>query len=222
MRWRLTEVQARSKISLRTFRKTSLILGRPGSPLRLTLLFGSERVFSKAGDLISKKRNRLAPGTADTIMCLRYWITGAWKHDFSGDSINVLRAIVDHEQEAFDATSDYAKFIPVVQSSGMGKSRLMDEYAKYTVGVIFTFRIGDPKFIAKAYNLAGYCLTWSCCIVRTPLQGCLGIREDGIVAMTFPTLTIARKMACNSALKTSLLVPRWHISKPWRLRTQYD
>jgi hypothetical protein len=57
----------------RTFRKTSLILGRPGSPLRLTLLFGSERVFSKAGDLISKKRNRLAPGTADTIMCLRYW-----------------------------------------------------------------------------------------------------------------------------------------------------
>jgi hypothetical protein len=26
-------VQARSKISLRTFRKTSLILGRPGSPL---------------------------------------------------------------------------------------------------------------------------------------------------------------------------------------------
>jgi hypothetical protein len=24
--------------------------------------------------LISKKRNRLAPGTADTIMCLRYWL----------------------------------------------------------------------------------------------------------------------------------------------------
>jgi hypothetical protein len=26
-------------------------------------------------------------------------ITGAWKHDFSGDSINVLRAIVDHQQD---------------------------------------------------------------------------------------------------------------------------
>jgi hypothetical protein len=38
MRWRLTEVQAGSKISLRTFRKTSLILGRPGSPLRLSYL----------------------------------------------------------------------------------------------------------------------------------------------------------------------------------------
>jgi hypothetical protein len=40
----------------------------------ITLLFVSERVFSKAGDLISKKRNRLAPGSADTIMCLRYWL----------------------------------------------------------------------------------------------------------------------------------------------------
>jgi hypothetical protein len=74
MRWRLTEVQARSNISLRTFRKISLVLGRPGSPLGLTLLFGSERVLSKAGDLISEKRNRLAPGTADTFMCLRYWL----------------------------------------------------------------------------------------------------------------------------------------------------
>jgi hypothetical protein len=34
----------------------------------------SERVFSRAGDLITKKRNRLAPETADSIMCLRYWL----------------------------------------------------------------------------------------------------------------------------------------------------
>jgi hypothetical protein len=32
----------------------------------------SERVFSRAGDLITKKRNRLAPETADSIMCPRY------------------------------------------------------------------------------------------------------------------------------------------------------
>jgi hypothetical protein len=34
----------------------------------------SERVFSQAGDLITKKRNRLAPETADSIMCFRYWL----------------------------------------------------------------------------------------------------------------------------------------------------
>jgi hypothetical protein len=34
----------------------------------------SERQFSRAGDLIAKKRNRLSPETADSIMCLRYWL----------------------------------------------------------------------------------------------------------------------------------------------------
>jgi hypothetical protein len=42
--------------------------GIPGSSVP------SEHVFSRAGDLITKKRNRLAPETADSIMCLRNWL----------------------------------------------------------------------------------------------------------------------------------------------------
>jgi hypothetical protein len=42
--------------------------GIPGSSVP------SERVFSRAGDLITKKRNRLAPESADSIICLRYWL----------------------------------------------------------------------------------------------------------------------------------------------------
>jgi hypothetical protein len=42
--------------------------GVPGSSVP------SERVFSRAGDPITKKRNRLAPETAASIMCLRYWL----------------------------------------------------------------------------------------------------------------------------------------------------
>jgi hypothetical protein len=42
--------------------------GIPGSSVP------SERVFSRAGDLITKKRNRLAPESADSIMSLRYWL----------------------------------------------------------------------------------------------------------------------------------------------------
>jgi hypothetical protein len=30
--------------------------------------------FSKAGDLVSKKRNRLSPTIAEQVMCLRYWL----------------------------------------------------------------------------------------------------------------------------------------------------
>jgi uncharacterized membrane protein YgcG len=34
----------------------------------------SEEVFSAAGDLITKKRNRMAPETAEARMCARYWL----------------------------------------------------------------------------------------------------------------------------------------------------
>jgi uncharacterized membrane protein YgcG len=34
----------------------------------------SEEVFSAASDLITKKRNRMAPETAEARMCARYWL----------------------------------------------------------------------------------------------------------------------------------------------------
>jgi hypothetical protein len=34
----------------------------------------SERLFSVAGDIITKKRNRLSPDMAGTVMCLRSWM----------------------------------------------------------------------------------------------------------------------------------------------------
>ena len=55
----------------------------------------------------------------------------------------------------------YAKIIPIIQSSGMGKSRLMDEISKSHLTILFTFRKngesgfppGDPeitRFVDKA------------------------------------------------------------------------
>jgi hypothetical protein len=34
----------------------------------------SEQAFSKASDLITKKRNRIDPSSAKRYMCLRYWL----------------------------------------------------------------------------------------------------------------------------------------------------
>lgn len=34
----------------------------------------SERVFSRAGELITKRRNRLSPENANARMCLRAWL----------------------------------------------------------------------------------------------------------------------------------------------------
>jgi hypothetical protein len=34
----------------------------------------SEQAFSSASDLITKKRNRMEPGSAEHHLCLRYWL----------------------------------------------------------------------------------------------------------------------------------------------------
>ncbi|KAF8430602.1 hypothetical protein BGX38DRAFT_1146839 [Terfezia claveryi] len=60
----------------------------------------------------------------------------------------------------------YAKIIPIIQSSGMGKSRLMDELSKIHLTILFTFRKngesgfppGDPeitRFVDKALSWKG-------------------------------------------------------------------
>jgi len=38
-----------------------------------TLAAASERIFSQGGDIVTKKRNRLAPATLRELLCLRSW-----------------------------------------------------------------------------------------------------------------------------------------------------
>jgi hypothetical protein len=66
----------------------------------------------------------------------------AWRHNFYGDAITAFQWVVENAEKNFDMDSDYAKFIPIIQSSGMGKSRLIDQYASPTVGIVFTLRYG--------------------------------------------------------------------------------
>jgi hypothetical protein len=72
-------------------------------------------------------------------------IKTAWRGDFFGDSITVFQSVVGNAQKRFNLNTDYAKFMPIVQSSGMEKSRLIDEYSKFSAGVIFTLRIENQS-----------------------------------------------------------------------------
>ena len=46
----------------------------------------SERVFSVGGDIVTKKRNRLAPSTLRYLICLRNWgVISPGEDDDSGD-----------------------------------------------------------------------------------------------------------------------------------------
>lgn len=70
---------------------------------------------------------------------------------FQGDAIAALREFIQccENQARENPSSHYGKTLSIVQSSGMGKSRLADELSKTVFTVAFTFRsatsLGYPK-----------------------------------------------------------------------------
>ena len=62
-----------------------------------------------------------------------------WRSEFIGSSIDILRNLVLDEEEDF-GTNYYAKTIPIIQSSGTGKSRLLDEIGKEFLTMTFILR----------------------------------------------------------------------------------
>jgi len=88
------------------------------------------------------------PSSTDSV-AVRYCnldgIKKAWMRDFVGGAVTSFTRVVNNAERKFCDYNDYAKFMPIVQSSGAGKSRLIDEYSRSAVGIIFTFRFGEQS-----------------------------------------------------------------------------
>jgi hypothetical protein len=66
-------------------------------------------------------------------------IEGAWTSPFRGRGAELFRFGLDRmNNDRGDRL--YANFVPIIQSSGMGKSRLVDETAKLIFTIPFCFR----------------------------------------------------------------------------------
>ena len=73
-----------------------------------------------------------------------------------GSSLDVLRGLLLVQEKEFNATTYYGKTIPIIQSSGTGKSRLLDEISKEFLTISFVLRHqgedgyppGDPEITA--------------------------------------------------------------------------
>jgi hAT family C-terminal dimerisation region len=60
----------------------------------------SEQAFSIAGDLISKKRNRMAPETANELMCLKSWYgLGEIAEDELSEEINATTEMENERED---------------------------------------------------------------------------------------------------------------------------
>lgn len=83
----------------------------------------------------------------------------AWRDKFAGNAHLSLLGVLDHMEENFlDET--YAKLVPVVQSSGVGKSRLMDEISRMRLGICYTFRLqGQTGFPPGDREIADFVLS---------------------------------------------------------------
>jgi len=68
----------------------------------------------------------------------------AWRQQFSGNIHHSFLGVIDDMNDNFKDTETvkhYAKLLPVIQSSGVGKSRLLDEVCRHRLGVTFTLRL---------------------------------------------------------------------------------
>jgi hypothetical protein len=55
-------------------------------------------------------------------------VISAWKSDYRGDAYKIMLGVID-DLHRNAGTSGSAKLVPVVQSSGTGKSRTVDKIA---------------------------------------------------------------------------------------------
>jgi hypothetical protein len=67
-------------------------------------------------------------------------LSGDWKRPFWGDSVNLLKKLLLDEERVFQRDEFYAKSMTIIQSSGTGKSRLLDELSKELLTISFALR----------------------------------------------------------------------------------
>ena len=82
----------------------------------------------------------------------------SWNEPYYGDSVDALeKTLIRYEGNTeSEARQLYAKMLPIIQSSGMGKSRLVDELSRRLITTTFTLRQnessgyppGDPEVTA--------------------------------------------------------------------------
>ena len=76
-----------------------------------------------------------------------------WEDEYLGDSHHVLRRFLQAEENTNFLKNRYAKVIPIIQTSGMGKSQLVSEISKEYLTISFVLRrdlysgypFGDPE-----------------------------------------------------------------------------
>src|ERR1700740_585013 len=86
----------------------------------------------------------------------------SWSAEFIGHL--PLVALETHVRDQMKLVETYARYCSIVQSSGMGKSRLLDEFSKKHFMIPINLRPEDARGVSHPFHFRGS-QTWS---VRFP------------------------------------------------------
>lgn len=64
-----------------------------------------------------------------------------WKDRYYGNSLKAFLSNINHYQSEWPTKNYYSRAVSIVQSSGTGKSRLVDEITKRFLGISFALRL---------------------------------------------------------------------------------
>jgi hypothetical protein len=89
----------------------------------------------------------------DTVAATMSSLQRQWDKEFKGNAIMALEQKIEKAEKVFSKAKYYGRIMSIIQSSGMGKSRLVDELGKETLSISFTLREnaetgfppGDPE-----------------------------------------------------------------------------
>ncbi|KAF8328923.1 uncharacterized protein EI90DRAFT_3155623 [Cantharellus anzutake] len=76
----------------------------------------------------------------------------SWSSEYRGDAANILYQYMMRQNIA----DTYARLLPIVQSSGMGKSRMVDEFSKKHFVVPFNLRRGAEGYPAPDHDVLNW------------------------------------------------------------------
>jgi hypothetical protein len=80
-----------------------------------------------------------------------------WRDNFYGGSLNAFLENVSRYQSEWSTSKYYSRTISIVQSSGTGKSRLVDEIGKEFVSISFALRLqGETGYPPGDFEITDY------------------------------------------------------------------
>lgn len=148
----------------------------------------------------------------------------AWELPYEGDAHQVLRGAIKKIENERSIKDAYANMISIIQSSGTGKSRMVDQLA--TVEFVFPFNLRLQEEVDCEYLPTRWCALPNLALsafaypypnneVRDFLMECKGT-DKRLVGMEYCAFLIALFEKARAALVNAPLNPGHRLASWWR------